>query len=241
MYRAELKQVSRKLRPQTSDSENSDRENSGHCWCDPSVTLIGRERTNSSWVCLGVRWIIQRHRFQGKARFWRWKSGLKSTSEKQTFPVTNQAISLKLPVYLDFQSYFFELATGIHYLTVLCKIRLLSKLINKSIHSQNGRKNSQNNANQCSLMSHWTSIWYAVATLLLSNCRYQTSAPVNSFQRGSCRPSEGSPRPSAFFSSLYLTEHLHPICGVRKPSLLGHWPEIHLLSGTLQTDRKKDL
>ena len=64
---------------------------------------------------------------------------------RKTCPVTNQAVSLKLSVYLDFQSYFFELATGIHCFNVLCKILLLSKLINKSIHSQNGRKNSQNN------------------------------------------------------------------------------------------------
>ena len=113
--------------------------------------------------------------------------------------MTNQAVGLKLSVCLDFQSYFFELATGIHCFNILCKILLLSKLINISIHSQNGCKNSQNNANQCSLMSHWTSIRYAVTTLLLGNCRYQTSVPVNSFQRGSCRPSEGSPRPSAFF------------------------------------------
>ena len=69
MYRAVLKRVSRKLRPQTLDSENSDRENSGDCWCDPSVTLIGRERTNSSWVCLGVRWIIQSTDFREKQGF----------------------------------------------------------------------------------------------------------------------------------------------------------------------------
>ena len=104
--------------------------------------------------------------------------------------MTNQAVSLKLSLYLDLQSYFSELGTSIHCFNVLCKILLLSKLINKSIHSQNGHKNSQNNANQCSLMSHWTSVWYAIATLLLGNCRYQTSVPVNSFQWGSCRPSE---------------------------------------------------
>ena len=54
---------------------------------------------------------------------------------------------------------------------------------------------------------------------------------------GSCRPSEGSPRPQCFiiYICIKLTWILYFICWVRKPSLIlsGHWPETRLLSGTL--------
>ena len=55
---------------------------------------------------------------------------------------------------------------------------------------------------------------------------------------GSCKPSEESPRSRANFFWLYLTGHLYVICQVRKPSLLGRWPQTGLLSETLHLVKK---
>ena len=77
---------------------------------------------------------------------------------------------------------------------------------------------------------------YQCCTCCIFDC---VKAQHSAFQlilssRGSCRPSEGSPRPHANFFC-YIQLNTYVICWARKPSLSGHWPETCLLSGTLIT------
>ena len=85
-------------------------------WFDPSVTSIGRERTNSLWVSPGVTWITKvQIMMLGKSKV----STVKSRTETH-FRKTN--------ISRDLSS-----RNGLNCSNVICKMLLRSKLIDKSI------------------------------------------------------------------------------------------------------------